>query len=535
MEGRDLYLREGLAYIPRILELADTNRLSPTYGCFDRSYWHYRTSDFPSGMYQEAVLPLALAYRIDHATNPFCGRARLGELVLAGIGFAAKSSHSDGSCDDYYPFERAAGASAFSLYAGTEACLLLGIKEKVFLAFFARRARYLAREGFHEAGILSNHKALIVLALYNVYLLTRDEAFKQEAGEKRDALLRLQKGEGWFPEYEGCDPGYLNFTIDFLAKYFVKSGDEKVLEPIRKAIRFNSFFMHPDGSAGGEYGSRNTFHFLPHGFELMGPLTPEAHPMADLFLEALEGKRRSLLDDDRIFCHYVYNFLQAHLDFSPRRVTKKLRGGEAFTEIFREARLVAKSRGEYYTVISLGKGGVAKCFKGKELVYSDCGFLGKTTDGKTFISQVFGDFACQVSDERVSVEGTCFEAKDLYFPTPLFLLLHAVMWCFGRFLPGNVMRRLIVKLAIVKKKKKFPLRFRKRFVFGEKMSVECSFTLEAPGIRLAELWIPADASFIYVATSRPYQAGMLRDWMNLGFLLPELNEKRSAEFRRVIA
>ena len=33
------------------------NPHSPTYGCFDRNYWHYRIIDFPSGMAQEFVLP----------------------------------------------------------------------------------------------------------------------------------------------------------------------------------------------------------------------------------------------------------------------------------------------------------------------------------------------------------------------------------------------------------------------------------------------------------------------------------------------
>ena len=68
-DQRLLYLKEGLQYIPKLLQLLDKNRLSSTYGCFDRAFWHYRTSDFPSGMYQEAVLPLALAYKINHPAN----------------------------------------------------------------------------------------------------------------------------------------------------------------------------------------------------------------------------------------------------------------------------------------------------------------------------------------------------------------------------------------------------------------------------------------------------------------------------------
>src|SRR3972149_6662368 len=60
--SRDLYAREALAYLPRTLCLLDRHPFHATYGCFDRNFWHYRTADFPSAMYQEAVLPLALVY-----------------------------------------------------------------------------------------------------------------------------------------------------------------------------------------------------------------------------------------------------------------------------------------------------------------------------------------------------------------------------------------------------------------------------------------------------------------------------------------
>ena len=46
---------------PKILTLQDRNAHSPTYGCFDRNFWHYKIIDFPSGMAAEFVWPLALA------------------------------------------------------------------------------------------------------------------------------------------------------------------------------------------------------------------------------------------------------------------------------------------------------------------------------------------------------------------------------------------------------------------------------------------------------------------------------------------
>ena len=46
----------------KAFDLAGSHPVSPTYGCFDRAYWHYRMIDFPCGMSQEFVLPLALVW-----------------------------------------------------------------------------------------------------------------------------------------------------------------------------------------------------------------------------------------------------------------------------------------------------------------------------------------------------------------------------------------------------------------------------------------------------------------------------------------
>ena len=47
--SRDPLAAAALADIPKILTLQDRNPHSPTYGCFDRNYWHYKIIDFPRG------------------------------------------------------------------------------------------------------------------------------------------------------------------------------------------------------------------------------------------------------------------------------------------------------------------------------------------------------------------------------------------------------------------------------------------------------------------------------------------------------
>jgi hypothetical protein len=78
---RNLLAREALAQIPKILTLQDRNPHSPTYGCFDRTFWQYKVIDFPAGMSQEFVYPLALAYHTDLSDNQFYQQPILKEWV----------------------------------------------------------------------------------------------------------------------------------------------------------------------------------------------------------------------------------------------------------------------------------------------------------------------------------------------------------------------------------------------------------------------------------------------------------------------
>ncbi len=204
---RNRYAELALPYIPRLLQLVDRNPYSPTYGCFDRSYWHYRTMDFPCGMSQEFVLPLALAYANPYPGNVFHNVARVRELAEAGIRYMIPSSHANGTCDDYFPFERAMGALVFSLYAASEAYQILGMRDEQVVDLFLKRIKHLAAE--NETGQLSNHQALAALSAYNVYLITGDDRCRRLAEDRVALTLSWQNAEeGWFQEYEGADPGY---------------------------------------------------------------------------------------------------------------------------------------------------------------------------------------------------------------------------------------------------------------------------------------------------------------------------------------
>jgi hypothetical protein len=523
---RDWYLFEAVRGVPRILQMLDRNPFSPTCGCFDREYWHYRTADFPCGMNEEFALVLALAWATEHPQNPFSHNPRLRELVGTALQFAAKSAHRDGSCDDYFPFEKARGAAAFSLYATTESYQLLGLKDDALLSFFARRGDWLLNH--EESGRLANHQALGALALQNVHALTGGARFRAGMEALRDRALSWQHSEGWFQEYEGADPGYQTCTIAFLAKLRQKTGDARLTEPLQRAVQFAAHFMHPDGSYGGEYGSRNTHHFYPHGFELLARESAGALQVAELFLrKALPCRTRYFNDDNRLCAHYVYDWFQAWRDYAdvPGR-SQVACLSEPQSAWFAEAGLLVERDARRCAVVAAHKGGVIKVTGETGPVYSDTGLMVQLEDGAVLVAHLVNranDVKWDAAARTMTIRGSlCRRRAPLMTPAKqmVFRLLALTL---GRCNP-NLLRLLIQKLFITGKAAT-DATFARTIRFGaDTIEITDEIDLHGAGRPVAVIASP-DSTSIYVASSNSFQAVNLLPVRRLEGLLAALCEK----------
>ncbi len=539
---RRRYSDEALRSIPKLLQLIDRNPYSSTYGSFDRAYWHYRTMDFPCGMAQEFCLPLALVYKHNYADNPYYQLPRMKELAMAGVEFSRKSAHADGSCDDYFPNERALGALVFSLYACTETCLQLDEKNDLLLEFFMRRANHLM--GHNESGRLTNHQAFAALALHNVYELTGNSKYAKGRDQYLDIVQAWQTGEGWFWEYEGADPGYHSCSISFLGKLMRKTEGtdvaDRILKMLRPAVDFAWHFMHPDGSYAGEYGSRNTYHFYPHGFELMAPHEEKAGQIADAFLKrGLPRGSRYFNEDDRMCAHYVYDWLEACRDFHPER-PGDLNERPNFTRYFPQAKMLVSKTDAYYAVLSLAKGGVMKAFDENGPLYSDTGIIGKLNDGRVLVSHLMGmeEYDIEVDEGgstiTAEVSGRLAQRRR-NLPTPFKQILFRMFNLTAGWVAPDLVRRFLQKILITGKPWT-PYRFTRRFVLTEG-GIEVINRINNPVGENAEkrhwesLHIGSDATSIYVANSNVYQESVLLPWRNLRSLLEELNRNDEVTFK----
>jgi len=526
---KDIFAREALVHIPKLLTLLDRNPHSPTYGCFDRNYWHYKIIDFPSGMAQEFVWPLALAYHTDVSGNGFYHQPGLRQWVEAGLVFAARSAHRDGSCDDYFPFERAGGATAFSLLAGIVSYQMLELKNTQVLEFFERRANWLAHHA--ESGRLSNHQALIVLALALLGRLLHTNQWDRPQALRLERILDWQSPEGWFPEYEGCDPGYQTLTIGCLAWLYQLDPTPRLREAIARAVDLAAHFVHPDGSYGGEYASRNTYNFFPHGFELAGRWYPPALQINDRVLKGLAQGLGPCYADDHIVGHHLWSYLLAWRDFVPARPPQTVPlGGRLWLPA---AQILIERRQNTVLYLALNKGGGFKFFRDRQLITTDTQWSVQvqTKQGlKNAVGHLVDTHKVDIEADKITIRGNLGWAKQQQMTPLKLLILRGVMLTLGRFFP-NLIRRVLQQLLIVGKQKA-PFTFMRQFHWqGDHWQVQD--TLEAKSWDpVVAVGIGPDQTSIYVVMSRTFQMGQLHPWLDLTPAIASLKPEQPLSWER---
>lgn len=541
---RERYLDAALSAIPRILAAVDRNEFGPSYGCCDREYWHYRTAAFPSEMYQEAALPLALAYRHALPRGNWQGDARLAEAAVAILRFSARSAHADGSGDDYYPQERALGATVFSLQAAVEAYRLLELDDRELRTFLIRRARWVADHD--ESGRLTNHHALAALALWRTGQLFDDARLREAARERVRRVVAWQSSEGWWPEYDGADPGYQTVTIDCLAKLQREAEFDGLEASLRRGVEFCRPFQHLDGGYGGEYGSRGTRHFYPHGMELLAAKIPAAAELADGYLRALPTEAAAHWDDDRMYVHRVANLLEAYLDFSPRRAACEVAddGDSTDDRHFPAAGIFTIRTVREQFITSTARGGNFYYYRsdanGCESV-NDSGLVVEFADGRLAVSQTHGA-SRDVQAVHAPGDG---QLTSLVVSGPLHYvrferatpmkqaLLHFLAGSLGA--AGRTVLRKLLQRRVIAARRPAPLRLTRTFQLGTSWEVHDVVELTEPRIHVSRLAFSSDLQAAYTAATNVFHGGLRQPWHDLREFVERLNRERRVVIVRELA
>jgi hypothetical protein len=506
--------------------LSEQNRdpYTLTYGCFDRRYWGWKLVDYPEATFQRNVYPLAWLLRYTEGTileepeNRGPRRSEvLTEAVQAGLSFAARIQHRDGSFDQAFPQEHSFGATAFLLSPLLQAYYV--VRDVCSPSFCASMETCLHRAAdflfCHDEthGHIANHLAGAALSLLESAIFLGKSRYEQRAFELLERILTHQSAEGWFLEYEGADPGYQTLCLYYLAQVYRLQPDVNLQDALKKAISFLSHFVHPDGTFGGEYGSRRTAVFYPGGLALLSREFPLAHSVIRFMLGAIaEGRTVTLQDVDMgnfapLLSNYV-TVLDADLPSCSESAPLLPWEMDDASQDFPEAGLYIRNTRRYYAVFGASNGGVLKVFDREQraLIWNDCGYVGQTGNGVYVTTQMtVRERPCRVAPTEIEIQ-TSFYQMLRSVPTPLqYIFLRILNLTLMRsVLLGNWLKGVLVDM-LISGKRTVPLSLT-RIVHFEVDQVVVRDALRI-GARLGLEWLEFGRPFvaIHMASARYFE------------------------------
>jgi len=445
--------------IRRLMSQQDVDPYSPTRGCFDRRYWSWKLVDYPDATYQRNVQPLSELWA--DPQSPFHQDPELLAAVLAGLEYSAMIQHSDGSFDQAFPEEHSFAATGFLLHSLLEARKVvsqhmdLGLRRRVD-ACLSRASDFLCCHS-EKHGVITNHLAGVALALFLSGEYFGQPQFTRRAEEALEGILASQSKEGWFPEYDGADPGYQTLCLYYLAQIWKKWPSGVLEQSLERSLHFLAYFVHPDGTFAGEYGSRRTQVFYPGGTALLADRFPLAYAMGHQIIEAVSrGRSVGLADMDMgnlspLLSNYVLD-RQALLKVERPKVVELPWQMRKVQEYFPEAGLLVHGNEDYYTVLSLANGGVIKVFdkKKRALLWDDSGYVGRVIGGGLITTQkTLLNRRCQVNGNEVELECYFYKMPCAQPNSLSFVLLRLLSLSLLRSVRlGNIFKKALVKMLI---------------------------------------------------------------------------------------
>lgn len=431
------YRNMVLSAMPRVFGLLDRNPASPTYGCFDRSYWLHRKTDYPVSTAQLLTSTLAHLYKNDFEANKYYRSAKVFEYIQASLHFTLSIQHSDGSFDEWYPNERGwAGPTGYVAHSICETLSILRSELDAELISASKKHLLLAAEHLNvrdEKDILANHYAIALLPLFQIAKLTGEKRVEEYYQSWKLKFLSLQTEEGWFLEYDGCDLGYALGTLDFLASLHRISGEQEYLEAAKRSLKFLSHFAFPDGEWAGEFGSRHTVHSYPFALEYWATLTNEGRALLAHQREAFQNRVAVLPIDqeDHYLSYRIRDYLKAADVFYEKPISEVLPINEKtfLGASFPQAKFEIISGDNYLAWIAAGRGGAFRVYEkeSKRLIQKNSGLLLKNTKGQVF-SSLWQGSSYRLKGRVLEIQGNLEPVFLKKFQLHSFLAFRIVCW-----------------------------------------------------------------------------------------------------------
>ena len=514
-DPRAFYYKAAANQIPRLLSWQDRETFSKTWGCFDRTYWGWKFTDFPGARFQEAIYVLAHFFTHSFAQNTLAGNPKCLDWTKAGIGYWQKLQYKDGSFDEAYPYEHSLAATAFTSFYIGEAFLLLE-------GYFTEQDNDHIRQTFSRAGdwlcnndeyhgTLSNHLAAAAAALCLIHKICDNEKYKHRMHYFMDRIYNHQSEEGWYEEYGGADPGYQTHCLFYMARIWQYTKDENLLKSIRQSMHFLKHFIHPNGTLGGEYASRNTEFYFPAGFEILSPVLPDAGMIANFMRESVANRRAAGFDTMD-----VYNFLPLYNNIlfaaehavSLDETSTNLPCFEFDEHYYPDAGLYIKSTPKYYAVLGLSKGGILKVYDRERntLCKSDCGYWAKIKTGAIISNQSLDrNRSWDILQDKIVIHSNFVRVNQRVQKTWQFIGFRLLSITLGRYQSIAYWLKNLLVHILVRRRKIMPLH-NTRIIQFENNRIQISDQIKRKAnIQIQYVYSDSKFATIHMGSSRYFQ------------------------------
>jgi hypothetical protein len=174
---------------------------------------------------------------------------------------------------------------------------------------------------------------------------------------------------------------------------------------------------------------------MPSGFEILSEENPLASAIADSNIQALNQGQivNPITFDDSFLCWMFHTYFQAYDNYHPR-IYKNIvlpHAKPLITQYFPYLGCIVLKRRDYYMIIGASKGGVIRVYNCKDksdLIFSDCGFIGVTSNGQ-MVSNQWLDYSNEVifneDNNSVTISGTFNKINEALF-TPAKMVFSRV-------------------------------------------------------------------------------------------------------------
>ena len=423
--------------------------------------------------------------------------------------------HRDGSFDEAYPFEHSLAATAFTGFYVGEAFRLIGgelatAEQDALRTTFARAGDWLCCNDEHH-GVLSNHLAAAAAALTVIERITDDHRYGARGRHFLQRIYDRQSAEGWYEEYGGADPGYQTHGTFYLARIWQLTGDVTLLDSLSRSAAFLKHFIHPNGTLGGEYGSRNTEFYFPAGVEMLAPTCADAAVIAAFMRPAVaKATPAGLAGMDRynllpMLNNYLFADAASVVAPAGRTTLPCQQEGEWH---FADAGLLVRTTATYYAVIGLAKGGVVKLYDRRtgELAASDCGYWARLGDRRIVSSQsLTRPPRSKTEGDRLELDAEFVQINQRVMTPWLFMAFRLFSLTAGRFQTvADRIKRLLVEV-LVRRRRAAPMALRRTITLGPaEVSVEDVLS-GSPGLAVEAVAAGDKFATIHMGSSRYFQ------------------------------